>query len=96
MLSSCIFKKGIFIDCGAYIGDTAINFYKKFPNYTGMYYAMEASQETFKQLIDKVKWSKHINPMQIAIWDSKTTLHFDINNDTGNKAYSEGEKVTAN
>ena len=88
----------VFIDAGAYTGDTLESFMRNFPDWRGKYYCIEAGKESFKTLctrldnIDRLE----ITPLNMAVWDRKGELYFDTEsygNGEGSRISSSGERV---
>lgn len=71
-------KNEIMIDCGAFNGDTAIAFTKKYNNYRKIY-AYEPDANMFNQLLQN---TKNLNIVQInkGVFSSTCTLNFNIQN----------------
>lgn len=84
----------VFIDCGAYVGDTIERFIKRYGKYKTIY-AFEPDLlncKKMQQMIMKYNW-KNINILQCASWSSNTILRFtnDSFTKTGNSISEEGK-----
>ena len=83
----------IFVDCGAYTGDTVIQFIKEM-NLQGVIYnkiyAFEADDNNFKIMRDGLKNLKNIEQLPIGVWEKKDTLHFNNSLGLGSKISDEG------
>ncbi len=69
----------VIVDCGAYIGLSALYFRKKFPNATVL--AVEADAENHALLCENVRADPDIVPIHAAIWHEPTVLEFDGTSD---------------
>jgi len=83
--------KRVFIDCGAWLGNSTIHFYKTFPkakNY--QYYAFECNPHLFKKLRKRIARS-HINSTidTRAVWVNDDVINFRI----GPDMYSESASI---
>lgn len=70
----------VFVDCGAYIGDTLENFLKKAGHFR-KYYALEPDRRHFETLHKKV--SGNIVHIPVGAWDKKDCLCFSTKNGCG-------------
>ncbi len=71
----------VFVDCGAYTGDTLDSFLKRTGNFK-KYYALEPDRRLFKELKQKVTDNKIIH-FPVGAWDRKDSLKLDIENGCG-------------
>ena len=88
----------VFIDAGAYTGDTLESFMRNFPDWRGKYYCIEAGKESFQTLCTKLGDidSLEIIPLNVAVWDKKGELYFDAEsygNGAGSRISNSGERV---
>jgi FkbM family methyltransferase len=70
-------KSPVIFDAGAYIGTTAIEYAKQFPN--GLIYAFEPTLNTFEQLRNNCFNIKNINLFNIALSDKDGKVNFYVN-----------------
>ena len=70
----------VFVDCGAYTGDTLESFLKKVHNFK-RYYAMEPDQRRFKELSSKLK--ENMIHIPVGAWDRTDVLSFSLENECG-------------
>lgn len=66
----------IFVDCGAYTGDTLEYFLKLTANKYKKFYAFEPEKDNFDKLNDKAKNNTNIICIKKGVWNKKTTLKF--------------------
>ncbi len=68
----------VFIDCGAYDGDTILEFVKRTNDCYEKIYAFEPDEKNYKKLKQTLAESgiKRVQPYQMGCWHSKTTLRF--------------------
>lgn len=73
------FEGGVYLDCGAYTGDTI----RKFIDFTGGNYekifAFEPNQNNFAKLENLIKTQeyKNVEVFNCGVWSEKTQLHFE-------------------
>lgn len=97
ILSEYTFDEG-FVDAGAYIGDTMSSFYKRYPDYQGNYYCLEADPLIYKKLCKDIKERNNpkILAYQCAVWDEEGEVKFDstsFGNGEGNRISEKGDSV---
>lgn len=68
-------RKGCFVDCGAYIGDTAIA-YSKIYGTDAKIYSFEPDKENYECLLNNTK-NLNIVPVNAGCWHERTVLFFD-------------------
>jgi len=86
------FHGNAFVDCGAFTGDTLLDFHQGKHSSCKIYYALEPSQEKFKQLQETIR-SQSISyavPLKIGVWDKRDTLRFCVENDGADYISEEG------
>jgi FkbM family methyltransferase len=68
----------VFVDCGAYNGDTILNFVHKVKNKYQKIYAFEPDLATYQRLMDTINKEqiKDIEPLNLGTWSKKTVLQF--------------------
>lgn len=75
----------IFVDCGAYIGDTLESFHKRVKRFE-KYYALEPDKRRYTELEKIIKRSKgkgRICHVPVGAWDRKDELRFSLSNECG-------------
>lgn len=77
-------KDEIFVDCGAYNGDTISRFISLSGSYKHIY-AFEPDKKTFKKLEKNTSSLKNIELYNVAVSDKVETLYFDIGKGRGSK-----------
>lgn len=94
----------IIVDCGAYTGDTLLDYIKRSKGRYELYYALEPSPtnaENIKLIIEKNILS-NIHIVQKAVWDTKANFsftedidssHIDLNNNSNNNIFIETELI---
>ncbi len=93
LLSLIPFQKGdIYVDLGAYDGDTVLEWHRLFPDH-GKIFAVEPNPKTFQKLLNNTKEIPHINPLPFAAWNRNETLLF--NGKSGRSASLSGDGKTA-
>lgn len=73
----CLDDNEIFMDLGAYDGDTVREFIEATGNCYRKIYAVEADEKNFKKLTEKTAQTKKIERYRLAVWDKKETLFFE-------------------
>lgn len=72
-------QEEVFVDCGAYIGDTIFD-YLKFTNYKyKKIYAFEPNKENIKILTKNVEEVSNVQIIEKGTWNKNTTLEFEEN-----------------
>jgi len=74
-------REEIFVDCGAYVGDTLREFLKIYKECFRQYIAFEPDPDNFRKLSEyacSLEYADRIRLSQTALSDSKTTLRFDV------------------
>lgn len=71
----------VMIDCGAYDGDTALEFIKACPNYSKVY-AFEPENENYEKLLRNTQ-NHRVECIPKGAYSSNTILRFHSGNDTG-------------
>lgn len=66
------------VDCGAYIGDTLLEFDKKLVGKWSKYFCFEADEDVFYKLDSFVKENSYKNVItyNVGCWNERTTLYF--------------------
>ena len=80
----------VFVDCGAYTGDTLECFLKKVKKFK-RYYALEPDQRRFGELKSKLKENMIHNP--VGAWDRADVLNFSLENECGEITDQEHENM---
>lgn len=80
---------GCFVDCGAYIGDTAIQFASTYGKERKIY-CFEPDGENYKRLTENIE---HLNAIVVnaGCWNEKTTLRFSGKGDSSSSIGNEGD-----
>lgn len=81
-------REGSFVDCGAYIGDTAIEYAKIYGTQRRIY-SFEPDPVNYNRLIENTK-DLNIVPVNAGVWSKKTVLHFDNCGDSSSCVQEEG------
>jgi FkbM family methyltransferase len=68
----------IFLDCGAYDGDTVLEFVKRMNNQYRKIYALEIDESTYPKLLKTIKDNNIVNiqALKIGSWHQKDTLFY--------------------
>jgi len=66
----------IYIDLGAYNGDTVLEFLAETDGKFAKIYALEPDKKNFKKLLKTVEGKEHIEIHNVAVWSEDTTLTF--------------------
>lgn len=66
----------IFVDCGAFDGDSVIKFKEWAHNNYSKIYAFEPTKDTYEKLCENLKDDKKIICTQAGVWEEETTLMF--------------------
>ena len=74
-------EQEVFVDCGAYTGDTLESFLSRVKNYR-KYYALEPDNRRSAQLSELAN-SEKIEHISLAAWNKKERLFFSVDNDCG-------------
>lgn len=74
-------EKEVFVDCGAYTGDTLENFLNRVKGYE-KYYALEPDSRRFPKLRTQMN-SEKILHVPVGAWDKKDKLYFSTDNECG-------------
>lgn len=69
----------VFVDCGAYDGDSIIKFKSWANNNYKKIYAFEPTKDIYQKLYENFKDDDKIICVNVGIWDRKTTLRFHQN-----------------
>lgn len=72
--------KEVFVDCGAYTGDTLESFLHKVQNFK-RYYALEPDQRRFKELHSKL--IDNVIHIPVGAWDRADNLNFSLEHECG-------------
>jgi len=86
-------KDEVFVDCGAYTGDSALEFSEKTNGNYRMIYAYEADELSYGMAKNFVK-TKNLNNISInniGVFSRKETLNFVTDDSVGNRIASQGE-----
>ena len=73
----------VFVDCGAYTGDTAERFIKKTHGKYKKIVCFEPDAQNYRVLQQKT--IANLIPIQAGVWSEDTVLHFDSDQATGSK-----------
>ena len=87
----------VFVDCGAYVGDTAEQVIRRDPNFAKIV-AIEADPANFERL---TRWvgtlhtpiASRIDPLNVAVGSKRDKLHFRASGDEGARLASDGTFV---
>lgn len=74
-------EEEVFVDCGAYTGDTLESFLGRVNNYK-KYYALEPDVRRFSQLKSQINSDKVLH-FPVGAWDKKDRLYFSKDNECG-------------
>lgn len=85
--------KEVFVDAGAYIGDTYLEFKEAAHDKYDKYYGFEVNAECFGALQEKIGARDKIYNM--ALYDQNCILHFESHDGGGTKKMDDGESVQA-
>lgn len=86
-------KTEVFVDAGAFTGDT-IDLFLQHVNYEyEKIYAYEPDEINFELLCNKYKQVKNIVCKKSGLWSKKTTLRFEAKNNEGSKISNEGTEI---
>lgn len=83
---------GRFVDCGAFIGDTVEKFINWYGDGYEKIFALEpdsANFETLKKFIQEKNY-KNVEPLNLGVWNEKTTLTFSDGNGQGSSISIQG------
>lgn len=69
-------NKEVFVDAGAYTGDTAEDFIKKVDEKYNMVYFFEPSPVNYKKAVERLCKYKKIEPFQKGLWSKEEVLEF--------------------
>lgn len=85
-------KHHVFVDCGAFIGDTILDFATFTHNQVEMYYAFEPDTTNCLKLIDNLKKNNICNTqiMPKGVWSETATLSFDSSGDSSSSISENG------
>ncbi|MBP9989682.1 MAG: FkbM family methyltransferase [Ruminococcus sp.] len=81
----------IFMDLGAYDGDTVREFLKATKNKYKKIIAVEADEKNYSKLLKNTQEISDISTLNIAAWDKKETLHFEKKKGRNSKLSSCGK-----
>lgn len=79
------------MDLGAYDGDTIREFLSMTGGLYEKIYAVEADAKNYKKLVDKTSEIENIETLNLAVWNEKTTLHFEKKKGRNSKLSSAGK-----
>ena len=87
----------IFIDCGAFDGDTVTSFLsnlndRSIQGYSAIY-ALEPDKTNYKKLLNKVGLMPNVHCLNKGAWSEATTLRFDSSGDVASHVQDSGETV---
>lgn len=88
--SDLLNTKNIFVDCGAFTGDTAENFANCYPTYKKII-AFEPDSKNYEKLIEKKESIKGLECVKKGVWDKETELSF-VSDGTSAAKVIESEK----
>lgn len=74
----CLRNNEVFVDCGAYSGDTIIDFCKRVEDFTS-YYALEPDKRVINQLTNTIQANKNNNKiihLEYGAWNERAQLRF--------------------
>ena len=87
----------VFMDLGAYDGDTIREFLSATGGKYKKIYAVEADEKNYKKLADNIKNSDNTEAYNLAAWDKKETLFFEKKKGRNSKLSCDGmTEITAN
>lgn len=78
-----------FVDCGAFDGQTSMNFIEKNPNYSNAY-VFEPSKSSYFKCLDNLTKYKNINLFNCGVYNKNTDLIFDSQKGSASKIDSSG------
>ncbi|MBP3442195.1 MAG: FkbM family methyltransferase [Clostridia bacterium] len=81
----------IFMDLGAYDGDTVREFLKATDQKYDRIIAVEADEKNYRKLTDKTSGIERIKTYNLAVWDKKETLFFEKKKGRNSKLSSAGK-----
>lgn len=86
-------EKECYVDCGAYVGDSVLEFLKKKPNTVKDYliYALEPDANNFKHLQKSYEDNKCILPVCKGAYSKKSKLLFESSNEVESKISEKGD-----
>ncbi len=84
-------KDEIFMDLGAYDGDTVREFLQATDGEYEKIIAVEADEKNYKKLTDKTAEVKNITTYNLAVWNKKETLFFEKKKGRNSKLSSSGK-----
>lgn len=90
-------EREVFIDCGAYIGDTAAEFIKRTNGKYRQIYMFEAEESKYGQIMNSMKGYKYIL-YPFGVWSENAKLRFDAGGGSASKvlaADTQGEEIEA-
>ena len=83
---------GNFVDCGAYQGDTLVQFMKQIGGSQYKYFAFEADENNFERLTELYKQKKwNVEAYNLGVWNDREMLYFQ--NDAVSEAGVSGKVV---
>jgi len=82
--------KEVFVDCGGYIGDTALQFIKRTNNHYAHIFAFEPEQENFKAMKENLRTYRNITIINKGLWDRETELRFNAGGGAASSVSSTG------
>lgn len=87
----------VFVDCGAYDGDSLLDFFTFLKKHNIDSYrkciAFEPDIDNFKKLIENIAGLPNIEAYQMGTYNCKDTLHFSDGNDTGSSIQNNGGTI---
>ena len=85
-------EQEVFVDCGAYIGDTAMEFIKRAEGKYKQIYMFEAEASKFKQIRENLTgYSYKLYPY--GVWSDNTVLCFDADGSSASKVSDHGTGI---
>ena len=84
-------KDEIFMDLGAYDGDTVREFIEATDGEYQKIIAVEADEKNYRKLVDKTDGVQNITTYDLAVWDKKETLFFEKKKGRNSKLSSAGK-----
>ncbi len=85
-------ENAVFVDLGAYNGDTVKEFAAKCPSYSKIY-AVEPDKRSFKKLCENTQELKNISCIRAVIGDKNETVFFDSKKGRGSHEAATGDAV---
>lgn len=84
-------QEEVFVDCGAYTGDSSLDFVKTYGKYAKIY-AFELAPSTYETLVKNTQMLENVITIQKGVGQTKKTIYIkDVENGAGNSVFREGD-----